>query len=90
MNASTATAVFQTILSAAAELEDHLAILGRWFYGRPRQGEIFLPKGSARRDWPYRRILRACSRLLRRGKAGVKDQAEEIWIRGDRRLRKYR
>ena len=49
--------------STTAYLEDHLALLARWFYGRPREGEIFFreprPVG-----WPYRRILRACRRLL--------------------------
>ncbi len=49
--------------AAAAELEDHLTLLARWFYGRPREGEIFCPE--TRPDgWPYRRILRACARLL--------------------------
>ena len=49
----------------AAEREDHLArpILARWFYGRPREGEIFY-SGTKPEGWPYRRILRACSRLL--------------------------
>lgn len=47
---------------AAAEAEDHLALLARWFYARPRHGEIFFP--DAKSDWPFRRILRACSRLL--------------------------
>jgi excinuclease ABC subunit C len=68
------------------ELEDQLSLLARWFYGKPRVGEIFFregtarssaagpqdapsaptPSGRARRnsEWPYRRILRACSRLL--------------------------
>ena len=46
----------------AAESEDHLALLARWFYARPRHGEIFFP--DAKSDWPFRRILRACSRLL--------------------------
>ena len=47
----------------AAELEDHLSLLARWFYGRPREGEIFFPE--TRPDgWPYRRILRACARVL--------------------------
>ena len=68
------------------ELEDQLSLLARWFYGKPRAGEIFFREGiarssaagpqdaapapilagSARRnsEWPYRRILRACSRLL--------------------------
>jgi excinuclease ABC subunit C len=68
------------------ELEDHMSILARWFYGKPRVGEIFFREGTARSsaagpqdaasapaptararrnsEWPYRRILRACSRLL--------------------------
>jgi excinuclease ABC subunit C len=41
-------------------LAEHLALLSRWFYSKPRQGEIFFPGP----DWPYRRIIRACSRLL--------------------------
>jgi excinuclease ABC subunit C len=49
--------------AGAAALEDHLSLLARWFYGRPREGEIFCPE--TRPDgWPYRRILRACARLL--------------------------
>ena len=60
------------------ELEDQLSLLARWFYSKPRLGEIYFREGprssaggvpdaaSARRNtvWPYRRILRACSRLL--------------------------
>ena len=49
--------------SPAAELEDHLALLARWFYARPRQGEIVFADAKPR-GWPYRRMLRACSRLL--------------------------
>jgi excinuclease UvrABC nuclease subunit len=52
-------------------LADHLALLARWFYGKPRVGEILFPQTgggtsgpSAGTLWPYRRILRACSRLL--------------------------
>ena len=45
------------------EREDHLALVARWFYGRPRDGEIFYPEGKTD-AWPYRRILRACARLL--------------------------
>jgi excinuclease ABC subunit C len=45
---------------APAERSEHLAILARWFYSKPREGEIFFREG----DWPYRRILRACGRLL--------------------------
>jgi excinuclease ABC subunit C len=46
--------------SAPSELSEHLAILARWFYSNPREGEIFFKDA----DWPYRRILRACARLL--------------------------
>ena len=68
------------------DLEDQLSLLARWFYKKPRVGEIFFREGlvrtpsvgakdavpapvssaSVRRnsEWPYRRILRACSRLL--------------------------
>ena len=43
-----------------AELGEHLALLARWYYSHPRQGEMVFRE----RDWPYRKILRACSRLL--------------------------
>jgi len=46
--------------SAPPELAEHLALVARWFYSKPREGEIFF-RGA---DWPYRRILRACGRLL--------------------------
>lgn len=45
---------------AAPELGEHLCLIARWFYSNPREGEIFFREG----DWPYRRILRACGRLL--------------------------
>jgi excinuclease ABC subunit C len=45
----------------AADLSEHLWLLARWFYSNPRQGEIFF-RGNA---WPYRRMMRACARLLR-------------------------
>jgi excinuclease ABC subunit C len=45
---------------APAQRSEHLAILARWFYSKPREGEIFFREDA----WPYRRILRACSRLL--------------------------
>jgi excinuclease ABC subunit C len=43
------------------ELSEHLWMVARWFYSNPRAGEIFFREKN---DWPYRRILRACSRLL--------------------------
>jgi excinuclease ABC subunit C len=44
-------------------LSDHLSLLARWYYSKPRSGEI-LYFDPARGGWPYRRIVRACSRLL--------------------------
>jgi len=46
--------------TAPIELPEHLSMVARWFYSKPRQGEIFFRDG----EWPYRRILRACARLL--------------------------
>jgi excinuclease ABC subunit C len=45
---------------ALGDLGENLWMLARWFYSNPREGEIFFRE----KDWPYRRILRACSRLL--------------------------
>ena len=42
------------------DLAEHLWLIARWFYSNPRDGEIFFRE----KDWPYRRILRACSRLF--------------------------
>ena len=46
--------------ASQADLSEHLWLLARWFYSNPRQGEIFF-RGNA---WPYRRMMRACARLL--------------------------
>ena len=46
--------------SPSGDLSEYLWLLARWFYSNPREGEIFF-RGNA---WPYRRMLRACSRLL--------------------------
>jgi excinuclease ABC subunit C len=46
--------------SAHETLPDHLVLFARWFYSKPREGEIFFRE----RSWPYRRMARACSRLL--------------------------
>jgi excinuclease ABC subunit C len=56
----------------AAELGEHLALVARWFFSSPREGEIFFRE----KDWPYRRISRACSRLL----SPKKEQANEAGI----------
>jgi excinuclease ABC subunit C len=46
--------------SENGDLGEDLWMVSRWFYSNPREGEIFFRE----KDWPYRRILRACSRLL--------------------------
>jgi excinuclease ABC subunit C len=63
------------VRQSAAELGEHLALVARWFFSSPREGEIFFRE----KDWPYRRILRACSRLLSHkkepaNKAGVPEE----------------
>jgi excinuclease ABC subunit C len=52
--------------TAPAELAEHLALVARWFYSKPRKGEIFFREAG----WPYRRILRACGRLLQPSEPG--------------------
>jgi len=49
--------------AAPKELAEHLSLVTRWFYSKPREGEILFRED----DWPYRRILRACGRLLAPG-----------------------
>jgi excinuclease ABC subunit C len=49
--------------AAPPELTEHLSLVTRWFYSKPREGEILYRAD----DWPYRRILRACGRLLAPG-----------------------
>ncbi len=46
--------------AAPPELAEHLSLVARWFYSKPREGEILFREAV----WPYRRILRACGRLL--------------------------
>jgi excinuclease ABC subunit C len=53
--------MFEQLPFSKGELSEHLWLVGRWFYSNPRTGEIFFREKN---DWPYRRILRACSRLL--------------------------
>jgi excinuclease ABC subunit C len=43
---------------------DSLSLLARWFYSKPRSGEIIFREDSPGNTWPYRRILRACARVL--------------------------
>lgn len=58
--ASAAPVANANVRQSAAELGEHLSLVARWFFSSPREGEIFFRE----KDWPYRRILRACSRLL--------------------------
>lgn len=46
--------------SLSEELGEHLSLLARWYFSKPREGEIFFPAP----DWPYRRMIRACARIL--------------------------
>jgi excinuclease ABC subunit C len=46
--------------TSLADLSEHLWLLARWFYSNPRKGEIFFKEKA----WPYRRMMRACARLL--------------------------
>ena len=52
--------IVANMVPIAGDLGEHLWLLARWYYSNPREGEIFFRE----KDWPYRRILRACSRLL--------------------------
>ena len=69
---ATASPVAGNARQSAAELGEHLCLVARWFYSNPRDGEIFYRD----KDWPYRRILRACARLL----APKKDAKEEAGV----------
>jgi excinuclease UvrABC nuclease subunit len=46
--------------TTSADFSENLWLLARWFYSNPREGEIFFRAN----DWPYRRMMRACARLL--------------------------
>jgi excinuclease ABC subunit C len=65
------------VRQSAAELGENLALVARWFFSNPREGQIFFRD----KDWPYRKILRACSRLLspkkeQAGEAGPPEKAQ--------------
>jgi excinuclease ABC subunit C len=49
-----------TLMLGKNTLSEHLWLVARWYYSNPRDGEIFFRE----KDWPYRRIMRGCSRLL--------------------------
>lgn len=60
---------------APAELGEHLSLVARWFYSKPREGEILFRDG----EWPYRRILRACARLLAPSGPAATESAQPNW-----------
>ena len=55
------------------DLSEHLWLLARWFYSNPREGEIFFNENG----WPYRRMMRACSRLLAPAKGTEEQEAQQ-------------
>lgn len=55
-----ANSAARSATASREELGEHLGLISRWYYSNPREGEIFFRE----KDWPYRKILRACSRLL--------------------------
>lgn len=59
--------------AARPELPEHLSLITRWVYSKPRDGEILFRN----KVWPYRRMLRACSRLL----AGPQEASQETKVR---------
>jgi excinuclease ABC subunit C len=65
------------VRQSATELSEHLGLLARWYFSSPRDGEIFFRD----KDWPYRRILRVCSRLL----AQKKEQVEQAKQASDKK-----
>ena len=71
---STAGPVGAPPSTSRVELGEHLWLLARWYYSNPREGEIFFRE----KDWPYRKILRACSRLLlpKENEAAATNKAE--------------
>lgn len=81
--------------TARPGLSEHLSLVARWFYSNPREGEIFFHEG----EWPYRRILRACARLMAEpmgsaganlsGSSGGSNQARQISREKINRLKKF-
>ncbi|HVN08535.1 MAG TPA: hypothetical protein VMV61_06160 [Patescibacteria group bacterium] len=57
------------VAGSSGLMADHLSLLARWYYSKPRAGEIFYATAGRGAQagalvWPYRRMVRACSRLL--------------------------
>src|SRR5260370_31477395 len=59
--------IAETKPASAIELNEHLAILKRWYYRSRKTGELFLT--DERGEFPLRRIVRGIGRVLRGEKA---------------------
>lgn len=67
--------------ASATELNEHLAILRRWYYRSRKTGEIFL--ADERGELPLRRIVRGVGRVLKGEKAeadATESAAREYWL----------
>ena len=64
----------EKVRECPGDFGENLWLLARWFYGKPREGEIFFRE----KDWPYRRILRACSRLLTAPPEPLKKETNQV------------
>jgi excinuclease ABC subunit C len=66
--------------AAAQETMEQLAILKRWYYRTSKVGEIFFADEHG--ELPWRRIVRAVSRVYRGEKAApdLSESAKEYWI----------
>jgi len=56
-------AVATPVAASATELNEHLALLKRWYYRTNRTGEIFFADATA--ELPMRRVVRGISRVFR-------------------------
>lgn len=67
--------------ASAIELNEHLAILKRWYYRSRKTGELFL--ADERGDLPLRKIVRGIGRVLRGEKAettGTDEANRAYWL----------
>ena len=67
--------------ASAVELNEHLAILKRWYYRSRKTGELFLT--DERGELPLRRIVRGVGRVLRGEKAegiGTDEAHRAYWL----------
>ena len=60
--------------ASAAELNEHIALLKRWYYRSRRAGEIFF--ADERGELPLRRVVRGISRVLKGERAEDGESAE--------------